>query len=74
MFFQIAKTPQEKKQAAIYWENIRIQTQKIRDEHDKVQEDKYHRMFYEKVIRNCCANIRSGYRPEFLEPINVRNN
>ena len=62
MFFQIAKTREEKNIAAKYWEQKRKEAESIRDAYDKVNEDNYHEKFYKKFM------ILSE-RPDFFEPI-----
>lgn len=62
MFFQIAKTREEKRQCLLFWEQQRKEAEIIRETYDKVNEDKYHEKFYKKFM------ILSE-RPDFLEPI-----
>lgn len=62
MFFQIAKTHEEKMQCIFFWEQQRKIAESIRDAYDKVNEDNYHEKFYKKFM------ILSK-RPDFLEPI-----
>jgi len=64
--FQIAKTPWEKKQNAIYWEQQRKIASDIRDAYEKVQEDLYHSMRYKKNIKSV--------RPDFFSPLPKNQN
>lgn len=67
-----AKTLQEKKEILIYWENVRKQMEKMRDEFDEIQENKYNTKI---LIRTKKYNYKIllediNNRPEFIEPIN----
>jgi hypothetical protein len=42
MDFKIAVTPEEKKQVIMYYDNIRKEMAKFRDEIDSITEEKYH--------------------------------
>ena len=64
MFFQIAKTREEKRQCLLFWEQQRKEAEIIRETYDKVNEDNYHEKFYKKFM------ILSE-RPNFLEPITI---
>lgn len=64
MFFQIAKTREEKRQCLLFWEQQRKEAEIIRETYDKVNEDNYHEKFYKKFM------ILSE-RPDFLEPITI---
>ena len=66
----MAYTAYDRKKAAIYWENIRKETLKIREAYDAHYENKYNDKFISK-----CKETLMYYRildlqqrPEFLEP------
>lgn len=65
--FQIAMTPQEKKQIDMYWEEQRQKAYRIRDEYDRIQEEKYHFKLYNKCDKS--KNNKSNRRPEFFSPL-----
>ena len=62
--FYIAKTPWEKKQVALYWEQQRKLAANIKDSYDKVEEDAYHSNFYQKIL-----SYDKSVRPDFLSPL-----
>ncbi len=49
MHYIIAKTLEEKKQIAIYYENIRKEMEKIREEFDEIEENKYNNKMLERI-------------------------
>tara|TARA_B100000035_G_scaffold315029_1_gene333545 strand:+ start:4049 stop:4306 length:258 start_codon:yes stop_codon:yes gene_type:complete len=73
--YRSVETLQEKKDITLYWENVRKQMEKMRDEFDEIQENKYNnkvlrkaRKYNYKILLEDINN-----RPEFLEPINKKN-
>ena len=57
-YFHIAHTYKERKENIKFWEEMRKKAESIRDEYDKINEQKYHRKFYKNINR-----------PDFLEPL-----
>ena len=49
MDFKIAETREEKKQVIMYYDNIRKEMAKFRDEIDSIEENKYHAAVMEKT-------------------------
>ena len=49
MFFKIAETPEEKKQVILYYDNVRKEMEKFRDEIDRIEENKYHAASLERT-------------------------
>ena len=49
MDFKIAETREEKKQTMMYYDNIRKEMAKFRDEIDSIAENKYHAATMEKI-------------------------
>ena len=72
--YRPAKSLQEKKEITMYWENIRKQMEKIKEEFDEIQENKYNN----KIIKNTkeynyeilLEDINN--RPTFIEPISKK--
>ena len=62
--FYVAKTPWEKKQVALYWEQQRKLAADIKDAYDKVQEDAYHSKFYQRIL-----SYDEYIRPDFFSPL-----
>lgn len=62
-FFNIAHTYRERKQIILFWEEMRKEAEKIRDEYDSYYEEIYNKKFYKKIREK----IREK-RPDFLEP------
>ena len=68
------KSVQEKKEITMYWENIRKQMEKMKEEFDEIQENKYNN----KIIKNTkeynyeilLEDINN--RPTFIEPISKK--
>jgi len=58
-FFNIAHTYRERKQIILFWEEMRKEAEKIRDEYDSYYEEIYNKKFYKKIREK---------RPDFLEP------
>lgn len=58
-FHIIAHTYAERKEVLKFWEEMRKEAELIRDEYDKVNDEKYHKKFYKK---------NKEKRPDFLEP------
>lgn len=65
-FFKIAHTYAERKQVRQFWENIRKQAENISDEYNKIAENKFHNIFYERIYKK----YSSEFRPDFFEPLN----
>ena len=61
--FRICQTREDRLANAKYFQNIREITTKIRDDYDRVKENKFHRTFYAAHARN------KGVRPDFMEPL-----
>lgn len=55
--FKLITTREEKKLNVLYWDHMRKLAEKIRDEYDKPQEDRYDRKY---------TNVY--FRPDFMEP------
>lgn len=49
MYFKIAETREEKKQVIMYYDNIRKEMAKFRDEIDSIAENKYHAAVTERT-------------------------
>ena len=49
MDFKIAVTPEEKKQVIMYYDNVRKEMAKFRDEIDSIAEEKYHAAAMERT-------------------------
>ena len=68
-------TPSEKKKIVLYWEEQRQNAYRIKDEYDKVQEDKYHSNFYNNFLYKSDKSDKSNKinkintRPEFFSPL-----
>lgn len=58
-FFHIAHTNKERKNIVLFWEEMRKEAARIRDEYDRVNEERYHKNFYKKLKEK---------RPDFIEP------
>lgn len=69
MFFKIAITRSEKRQVMEFWEEIIKESQKIKDDYDKVNDDRFHQKFYEKMTINYYIKHENTVRPEFIEPL-----
>ena len=71
MYYLIAEKYEEKKQIALYYENIRKEMEKMREEFDEIQENKYNDKIIKRTEKNnfkiLLEDINS--RPEFIEPI-----
>ena len=52
MFFKIATTRSEKRQVIDYWDEMRKKSEIIKNEYDKVNDDRFHQKFYERVTLN----------------------
>ena len=72
--YRPAETLEEKKDIILYWENVRKQMEKMRDEFDEIQENKYNnkvlrkaRKYNYKILLEDINN-----RPDFLEPISKK--
>ena len=52
MNFKIAETREEKKQVIMYYDNIRKEMAKFRDEIDSIAENKYHAAVMERIKIN----------------------
>ena len=61
--FIICQTPEDKRLAREYWEEVRKKTAEIRDSYDRANENKFHNTFYATHERN------KGIRPDFMEPL-----
>lgn len=64
-FFKIVHTYAERKQVRQFWENMRKQAENISDEYNKISENKFHNIFYERIYKK----DSSEFRPDFFEPI-----
>jgi len=65
--FYIAKTPREKKEVALYWEQQRKLAADIKDAYDRIHEDAYHSNFYKSIL-----SYDKSIRPDFFSPISKR--
>lgn len=65
-FFKIAHTYAERKQVRQFWENMRKQAENISDEYNKISENTFHNIFYERIYKKDI----SEFRPDFFEPLN----
>ena len=72
--YRPAERLQEKKEIVIYWENVRKEVEKMREEFDEIQENKYNnkvlrkaRKYNYKILLEDINN-----RPDFLEPISKK--
>ena len=61
-FYTIAKTREERKQVLQFWEDMRIEAEKIYNEYTNDKDNKFHDKFYKKIARKKDAE----QRPEFL--------
>ena len=72
--YKQAKTLQEKKEVSIYWENVRKQMEKMREELDEIRENEYNNKVLRKAekynYRILLEDINN--RPQFIEPINKK--
>ncbi len=66
MFFKIAETYEERKQVRMFWEEMCKISEKIHEDFEQLEDDKYHKMFY-KNIKFEKEDISK--RPDFFEPI-----
>lgn len=69
MFFKIATTRSEKRQVIDYWDEMRKKSEIIKNEYDKVNDDRFHQKFYERVTLNYYFNNKDNTRPDFIEPL-----
>ena len=65
---EIAFTREDRKQAAIYWEQRRKIAESIRDSEEKVRDDNYHKQFMKRAFPNFYKPSNPNERPEFMEP------
>tara|TARA_B110000977_G_C11065671_1_gene487729 strand:+ start:722 stop:922 length:201 start_codon:yes stop_codon:yes gene_type:complete len=64
-FYTIAKTREERKQVLQFWEDMRIEAEKIYNEYTNDKDNKFHDKIYKKITRKKDAE----QRPEFFEPL-----
>jgi len=64
-FYTIAKTREERKQVLQFWEDMRIEAEKIYNEYTYDKDNKFHDKFYKKIA----IKKDSEQRPEFFEPL-----
>tara|TARA_Y100000389_G_scaffold109530_2_gene106601 strand:- start:3413 stop:3658 length:246 start_codon:yes stop_codon:yes gene_type:complete len=71
MYYLIAENYEEKKQIALYYENIRKEMKQMREEFEEIEENKYNDKIIKRTEENnfkiLLEDINS--RPEFIEPI-----
>ena len=71
MYYLIAEKYEEKKQIALYYENIRKEMEKMREEFEEIKENKFNNEIIKRTEENnlkiLLQDINS--RPEFIEPI-----
>jgi len=65
-FFKIAHTYAERKQVRQFWEDMRKQAEIISDEYNKMSENTFHNIFYERIYFEKEDFMN---RPDFFEPI-----
>tara|TARA_Y100000992_G_scaffold294021_1_gene253272 strand:- start:432 stop:659 length:228 start_codon:yes stop_codon:yes gene_type:complete len=72
MYFTIANTYKEKKEIIYYYDNIRKQMEKMREEFDEIQENKYNNKVLKEARKYNYAILLEDIknRPHFIEPIN----
>lgn len=64
-FYTFAKTREERKQVLQFWEDMRIEAEKIYNEYTDDKDNKFHDKFYKKIS----IKKDSEKRPEFFEPL-----
>ena len=60
MFFTMCETRKDRELVIKYWEEMRKKAAEIRDSYDYANDNKFHRIFYERI------------RPDFMEPLPTR--
>ena len=72
--YKQAETLEEKKKLLIYWENVRKQMEKMRDEFDEIEENKYNNKVLKKAKKYNYKILLEDInnRPQFIEPINKK--
>ena len=65
---EIAFTQEDRKQAAIYWEQRRKIAESIRDAEERVRDDNYHKHFMARAFPIFYKASSPDERPEFMEP------
>tara|TARA_B100000424_G_C22636572_1_gene352251 strand:+ start:81 stop:311 length:231 start_codon:yes stop_codon:yes gene_type:complete len=73
MFFKIANTRSEKMQIILYYENVRKEMEKFKNDCDDLRDNKYNnkvinstKHYYYRVLISDIKN-----RPAFLEPLTI---
>ena len=71
MYYLIAEKYEEKKQIILYYENIRKEMEKMREEFDEIEENKYNDKIIKRTLENNFKILLQDInnRPEFIEPI-----
>ena len=71
MYYLIDEKYEEKKQIALYYENIRKEMKQMREEFEEIEENKFNNKIIKRTEENnfkiLLEDINS--RPEFIEPI-----
>mgnify|MGYP006192202261 CR=1 FL=1 len=71
MYYLIAEKYEEKKQIILYYENIRKEMEKMREEFDEIEENKNNDKIIKRTLENNFKILLQDInnRPEFIEPI-----
>jgi len=62
--FKIVETREEKRENILYWDQMRMIAQRIRDENDRAAENTYHSKFM--------TRLKINERPDFMEPCTLK--
>jgi len=64
-FYTIVKTREERKQALQFWEDMRVEAEKIYNEYTNDKDNKFHNKLYKKMAQK--KDLKQ--RPDFFEPL-----